>query len=157
SLPESLNELSQDSRWPAFFPAPMCLVSTTDGQRSALEKVVAPSIVNRFPYVMVLSFCRERLSSRHHVRDRFMTMLERDGHAAVQFLSPGPSLDRVMQAITTSSQDAVCQRFAAVGLPTSTAITNGCPVFNAAFLVYEANLVRPTHDIYGQCIYDRPW
>jgi flavin reductase (DIM6/NTAB) family NADH-FMN oxidoreductase RutF len=157
TLPESLDELRQDSRWPAFFPSPMCLVSTTDGRQSALEKVVAPSIVNRFPYVMVLSFCRQHLSSRHHARDRFMTMLEQDGHAAVQFLPPGPSLDGVMQAIMTSSQDAASQRLAAAGLPTSKAISNGCRVFDAAFLVYEVSLARATRDIHGRCIYDRPW
>src|ERR1700682_1587831 len=46
-LPESEEELAADSRWPAFFPSPICLVSTSDGSTTALEKVVGASIVNR--------------------------------------------------------------------------------------------------------------
>jgi hypothetical protein len=47
------------SRWPAFFPSPICLATTRHDDVSHLEKVVGASIVNRFPYVVALSFCRE--------------------------------------------------------------------------------------------------
>ena len=30
-MPESLEDLAEDSRWPAFFPSPLCLVTTADG------------------------------------------------------------------------------------------------------------------------------
>ncbi len=67
-MPEALDELRKDSRWPAFFPSSISLVTTTDGSRVALEKVVGAMIVNRFPYVLALSFCKKELSARHHVR-----------------------------------------------------------------------------------------
>ena len=70
-LPETPEQLAVDSRWPAFFPSPICFVTTTDGKEVGFEKVVGPSIVNRFPYIAALSFCRESLSDRHHVRGRF--------------------------------------------------------------------------------------
>src|SRR5215813_8320847 len=75
-MPESLHELASDSRWPAFFPSSICFVTTGDGSRVALEKVVGASIVNRFPYVLALTFCKEELSTRHHIRRVFMEMLE---------------------------------------------------------------------------------
>ena len=67
-LPETTAELEQDSRWPLFFPATICIVTTTDGKTIAMEKVVGPSIVNRFPYILALSFCVKSLSDRHHPR-----------------------------------------------------------------------------------------
>src|SRR5437588_11432515 len=71
-MPEGPDELSRDSRWPVFFPSPLCLATTTDGRTAGLEKVVGAAIVNRFPYTLALSFCRAALSPRHHPRDRFM-------------------------------------------------------------------------------------
>ena len=78
-MPESLGELAAESRWPGFFPSAMCLVTTADGRATALEKVVGASIVNRFPYVLALSFCAADLSPRHHARQRFMETLEAGG------------------------------------------------------------------------------
>ena len=46
-LDENKKELASDSRWPGFFPSPICFVTTTDGEVTALEKVVGASIVNR--------------------------------------------------------------------------------------------------------------
>src|SRR4051812_41611091 len=50
-MPEAAEDVAADSRWPSFFPSPICLVTTGDEDGVALEKVVGPSIVNRFPYV----------------------------------------------------------------------------------------------------------
>src|SRR5262245_38577870 len=71
ALPETPEELERDSRWPAFFPSPICITTTAYGGVAHVEKVVGASIVNRFPYVVALSYCREPLSSRHYVRREF--------------------------------------------------------------------------------------
>jgi len=62
ALPEPAAELARDSRWPALFPSPVCLVTAAHGTTAVLERVVGPSIVNRFPYVLALSFCVQPLS-----------------------------------------------------------------------------------------------
>jgi flavin reductase (DIM6/NTAB) family NADH-FMN oxidoreductase RutF len=157
SLPETHEELAADSRWPAFFPSPLCLVTAGDGERAALEKVVGASVVNRFPYTIALSFCRQDLSRRHHARRSFMDVLEACGAAAVQFLPPGPSLDRAMRAILTTPEADTGSRLAAAGLPTRPAETSAAPVFREAYMVYEARLVRPGQDFDGQPIHARPW
>ena len=136
-------ELAIDSRWPAFFPSSISLVTTSDGKRTALEKVVGASIVNRFPYVIALSFCRRHLSRRHHTRATFMEVLEAGGEAAVQFLAPGPVLEGVMDVIATVLDEASCTRIKATGLRTRQAATNRAPIFTQAYMVYEARLVKP--------------
>lgn len=156
-MPEPLRAVQQDSRWPAFFPSPICFVTTGDGEISAMEKVVGASIVNRFPYVVALSFCKEDLSARHYARRTFAELLERTGGAAVQFLAPGPSLDAAMNAIATIPDDETTARVAATGVPTRTAKTVEAPVFDSAYMVYEASLVEPGADFKGQTIYERPW
>src|SRR5687767_3903584 len=40
TLPETREELADDSRWPGFFPSPICLVTSAHGGVAALEKVV---------------------------------------------------------------------------------------------------------------------
>src|SRR5437764_1271816 len=62
TLPESAEELAEDSRWPAFFPSAICIASTSNDGVPCVEKIVGASIVNRFPYVLALSLCREPLS-----------------------------------------------------------------------------------------------
>ena len=156
-MPESEEQLAVDSRWPAFFPSPICLVSTSDGDHTALEKVVGASIVNRFPYVIALSFCRRPLSQRHHVRTAFMEILERGGSVAVQYLPPGPALDRAMDAVLTVSESQSCSRLKHTGLPVRQAVTNCSTVFSDAYMVYEAKLVEPTKDFSGNAIYETPW
>ena len=99
SLPESLSELEKDSRWPLFFPSSICIVTTSDGKTTAMEKVVGPSIVNRFPYVVALSFCKKGLSDRHHNRNTFIKLLENSTGIAVQFFPPGDSLEITMSSI----------------------------------------------------------
>lgn len=156
-MPENPAELAQDSRWPGFFPSPMTLVTTADGDRHALEKVVGASIVNRFPYIIALSFCRESLSDRHHERSSFMAMLESGGEAAVQFLPPGTELDRAMNAIATIPDSETHERIERTGLPWRKGIATKAPVFESAYLAYEAKLVRPGRDFEGQPIHERPW
>jgi flavin reductase (DIM6/NTAB) family NADH-FMN oxidoreductase RutF len=156
-MPESLSDLREDSRWPAFFPSPMCLVTTGDGQRSCLEKVVGASIVNRFPYVMALSFCRQALSSRHHVRKQFMVALERGGSAAVQFLPPGRALEAAMREILSSDEASSPDRLRHAGLATSAACESDTPIFDDAHLVYEGRLVQPARDFEARPIFASPW
>lgn len=157
SMPESVEVLAKDSRWPAFFPSPMCVVTTRDGAATGLEKVVGASIVNRFPYIIALSFCRKALSERHHERNRFMDMLESGGQVAVQFLSPGAELDRVMDSILTVPDSETGARIDRTGLPTRMAESNDAPVFADAYMVYEGRLVKPGKDFDGKPIFERPW
>ena len=96
-LPEKKGELELDSRWPGFFPSPICFVTTSDGEITALEKVVGASIVNRFPYIIALSFCIEPLSKRHYVRSRFMETLEKGEAVSVHYFEPGDDIDAIMK------------------------------------------------------------
>jgi flavin reductase (DIM6/NTAB) family NADH-FMN oxidoreductase RutF len=157
TMPESVEELALDSRWPALFPSAICLVTTGDGSSSALEKVVGASIVNRFPYIVALSFCQRPLSARHYVRSRFMEALERNQEVAVQFLAPGDALDRAMNTIAAIPDDRVTERIARADLPVRTARTNRAPVLTDAYLVYEARLVRPGRDFERVPIHAEPW
>jgi flavin reductase (DIM6/NTAB) family NADH-FMN oxidoreductase RutF len=157
SLPESPDELAADSRWPAFFPSPLCLVTARHGGTAVLEKVVGASIVNRFPYVVALSFCARDLSARHHARAPFMRVLEASGEAAVQFLPPGPALDRAMAAIGEGGAEGTADRLRRAGLATRRGAAVGAPVLAEAHLVYEARLVRAGRDLDGAPIYPRPW
>jgi flavin reductase (DIM6/NTAB) family NADH-FMN oxidoreductase RutF len=157
ALPESREALAADSRWPALFPSPLCLVTAADGATAVLERVAGPSIVNRFPYVLALSFCVVPLSGRHHARRAFTRALEAGGAAAVQFLPPGPELDRVLAVIEKTSDAQTAARIARTGLRTRPALTSRAPVFADAYLVYEGRLVRPGRDLHGEPIYPRPW
>jgi flavin reductase (DIM6/NTAB) family NADH-FMN oxidoreductase RutF len=157
ALPESPEELRADSRWPAFFPSPMCVVTTAADGETCLEKVVGASIVNRFPYICALSFCREDLSDRHYPRNRFVELAERGGEVAVQFLPPGPVLDHAMQVILELPDSRAHERIAASGLPVRAAATSRAPVFEAAYLVYEASLARPKTDFAKSPIYEQSY
>ena len=157
SMPETPDELSRDSRWPALFPSPICFVTTGEGGDAVLEKVVGASIVNRFPYIMALSFCRESLSPRHHRRDRFMQALEAEGTVAVQYLPPGASLDAAMSAIGGLDEERANERIAASGLDTRPASRSATPVLADAYMVYEGRLVQPGRDFDGEPIYPRPY
>jgi len=156
-LPESRAELEKDSRWPAFFPSPICLVTTASGDEMALEKVVGPSIVNRFPYIAALSFCRERLSSRHHVRRKFTELLEQGESVAIQFLDQGEKLSRALNAIENVDESQSGARFQAAELETRTSETVDAPTLKDAYLVYEGRLVKPGKDFSGDAIFDKPY
>ncbi len=140
-LPESVDELARDSRWPALFPSPICIVTVADGEAVAMERVVGPSIVNRFPYVMALSLCVEDLSGRHYARSRFVDMLASGKQAAIQFLVPGAALDAALGAIADLRDSQADARISATRLPTRRAFSNSAPVFKDAYLVYEGRLI----------------
>jgi flavin reductase (DIM6/NTAB) family NADH-FMN oxidoreductase RutF len=150
-------EIARDSRWPAFFPCNIALVTTAGAGGCAIEKVVGASIVNRFPYIVALSFCRQPLSARHYVRGRFCETLESSGVAAIQFLPPGPLLDSTMHVIAESGDDRAHERLGQLALPTRAALTNPAPVLGPAFMVYEARLVRPGRDFSGDPLFPQPW
>jgi flavin reductase (DIM6/NTAB) family NADH-FMN oxidoreductase RutF len=156
-MPEPLDEVRQDSRWPAFFPSPICFVTTGDGRTSALEKVVGASIVNRFPYVVALSFCKDELSDRHYARRGFCDLLTSSRGAAIQFVAPGPEVDALMDVVARVPDEETAARVARTGLPTRAAQVVEAPVFESAYMVYEATLVDSCSDFLGQEIYDRPW
>jgi flavin reductase (DIM6/NTAB) family NADH-FMN oxidoreductase RutF len=157
SMPESLDAVQQDSRWPAFFPSPICFVTTGDGETSAVEKVVGASVVNRFPYVVALSFCRDDLSDRHYARRGFCDLLEQSGGAAVQFVSPGPTVDALMDVVNRIPDEDTTTRVAASGVPTRPGKTNPALVFEPSYMVYEATLMKPCDDFLGAAIYEQPW
>ena len=156
-LPESPEQLAADSRWPAFFPSPICLVTTTDGKEVGFEKVVGPSIVNRFPYIAALSFCRKNLSERHHERDRFAKLLEIGGSVAIHFLEQGNQLEIAMKTITETPENKTFERLKLARLETRAGQTVESPVLNDAYLVYEGKLVKPSKDFSGNTIYKRAW
>ena len=156
-MPESASELEADSRWPAFFPCSVCIVTTAAGELTALEREVGASIVNRFPYTLALSFCRLPLSHRHHPRRRFLELLEKGGAVAVQFLAPGPALDQVLKAINDVPEERTHERLAATGLAWRRASTSQAPVLEDAYLVYEARHVRPSKGFEGEALYEKPF
>jgi flavin reductase (DIM6/NTAB) family NADH-FMN oxidoreductase RutF len=156
-MPEDPADVARDSRWPAFFPSPICLVTTGDGSLSAMEKVVGASIVNRFPYLVALSFCRETLSDRHYARSSFCKILESSGKAAVQFIAPGAQLDAAMATIADTPDSATTERVERTGLPVRAAVDSDTPVFEDSYLVYEAELVSPTVDNEGRPLFQQPW
>ena len=156
-LPETPEQLAADSRWPAFFPSPICFVTTTDDKELGFEKVVGPSIVNRFPYIAALSFCRKTLSERHHERGRFAKLLEAGGSVAIQFLTQGDQLATAMRVIAETPEDKTSERLKLAGLETRPGQTVEAPVLNDAYLVYEGKLVEPSKDFSGDAIYEKSW
>jgi flavin reductase (DIM6/NTAB) family NADH-FMN oxidoreductase RutF len=157
SMPEEREEIAADSRWPAFFPSPICITTAAAGGGIFVEKVVGASIVNRFPYVMMLSFCREPLSDRHHTRRTFMNAVEASGRVAVQFLMPSQPLQALLLAITEVSEHESAARFRRAGLPLRPTQDGAPPIFQHSYLVYEGRLVAPSRDFDGNAIYDSPW
>jgi flavin reductase (DIM6/NTAB) family NADH-FMN oxidoreductase RutF len=156
-MPEHVDTLARDSRWPAFFPSAICHVTTRDGSRTALERLVGASIVNRFPYVLALTICRQHLSARHHPRATVSAMLESSGTAAVQFLPPGEAMARAMAAVQSVPDATAWARIPSTGLRTVPALTHDAPIFTDAYLVYEGRLVSPGRDVEGEPIFTRPW
>jgi flavin reductase (DIM6/NTAB) family NADH-FMN oxidoreductase RutF len=157
AMPEGREELAVDSRWPAFFPSSICITTAANQGIVHVEKVVGASIVNRFPYVLALSYCREPLSDRHYVRRTFMDAIEASGRVAVQFLMPGVALKVLMAAIATVTEERTTERFRAAGLSLRPGFSSTTPIFSNAYLVYECRLVRPGRDFDGMPIYANPW
>ncbi|MFH1189224.1 MAG: flavin reductase [Candidatus Omnitrophota bacterium] len=156
-MPESPEELAADSRWPCFFPSPICLVTAGDGHSAAFERVAGPVIVNRFPYVMAISVCRERLSERHYERRSFMKALESSREAAVQFCAPGPALDRALGVIGSTDDARSFDRIKSAGLASRRGVSVSAAVLSDAYMVYEGKLARPSTDLDGEKIYGNPW
>ena len=157
NLPETTNQLTANSRWPAFFPSPICLITTTDGVEVGFEKIVGPSIVNRFPYVAAISLCRQTLSKRHHARGHFTKILENGGSVAIQFLAQGEELKRAINIIAETPEERTSERITLAKLDICKGQTVAAPVLKKAYLVYEGKLVRATKDESGNAIYDRAW
>lgn len=157
AMPESTAELAKDSRWPGFFPSPLALVTIRDGDSVLMEKVVGATVVNRFPYTMALSFCREGLSERHYVRRTFMDALERSGDAVVQFLPPGADLDSAMAAILDLPEDRTSERVGRARLHTRPARQVDAPVLAQSYMAYECRLVKPGKDFEGEPIHGQPY
>ena len=138
-------------------PAGNCIVTAFADGVPVIEKVVGASIVNRFPYVVALSFCREPLSARHYVRNTFLNAVEASGRVTVQFLMPGKPLQSVLTALATVPEDEPLRRFACAGLATRAAINSAIPVFEQAYLVYEGRVVKPGRDFAGEPINPKPF
>lgn len=156
-LRETASSIHGDSRWPAFFPAPICLLTTGTGPYAALERVVGPMIVNRFPLVMAVSLCREHLSDRHYARRATMQTLEETGVAAVQFVAPGAALAVALDAVASEPDARATLRLSHACLPTHDVATTGARVFDEAYLVYEGRLARQGTSLDGVPIYGTPW
>ncbi len=157
NLPESTVEVSDDSRWPAFFPSALSIATTSDGQKSAIEKVVGAAIVNRFPYTLALSFCRTPLSTRHYERSEFMSLVEETGTVAVQFLFPGDELKQVMNAIASTEASDMPERLSKAANRYRPALRSPAPVIDGAYLIYEGRFVKPGPDFDGVPVNEAAW
>jgi flavin reductase (DIM6/NTAB) family NADH-FMN oxidoreductase RutF len=157
TLAEDAASMAADSRWPAFFPSPICLLTAGSGERAVLERVVGPMIVNRFPLIMAVSLCRETLSDRHYARRETMAEIERSGAASVQFLAPGPSLSSALAAVAAEPDAHTMDRLGRSTLRTSPAALTRTQVIDESYLIYEGRLAEPGVSLEGHRIYDRPW
>jgi flavin reductase (DIM6/NTAB) family NADH-FMN oxidoreductase RutF len=156
-LPEDDLDLKTDSRWPAFFPAAVSWATVGEGRGAAVERIVGAAIVNRFPYVLAISVCRQDISARHYDRQCFRDLLERTGTVAVQLLPPGRELDRLANAVAGHSDRDAHKRIGASGLGVREAESSATPVFEDAYLVYEGRLAEPTVDADGTRLCAEPW
>jgi flavin reductase (DIM6/NTAB) family NADH-FMN oxidoreductase RutF len=156
-LPETDSEIDHDSRWPAFFPSPICLVTSQGKQGPVLEKVVGATIVNRFPYILAVSLCRQSLSARHYPRRALSEALELSGHATVQFLVPGAKLDAAMSVINDVPENRAHERLADSGLAYGPCENGASPILQDAYLAYEGCLTTPRQDATGDDIFPEPY
>ncbi|MEK6677425.1 MAG: flavin reductase family protein [Planctomycetota bacterium] len=157
TMPENRSDLEVDSRWPAFFPSSMCVATSGDAETGTMERIVGASIVNRFPYVVAVPVCRINLSKRHYARRNFMRTVESAGDVAIQFLEPGPCLDRVLASCAEVEDVYTSQRIKQSGLSTRLAVLGNGLVLSDAYLIYEGRLVEPSQDFEGEAIYSAPW
>jgi flavin reductase (DIM6/NTAB) family NADH-FMN oxidoreductase RutF len=156
-LHETRASVAGDSRWPAFFPSPIGLLTTGAGADAVIERVVGPMIVNRFPLVMAISLCREPLSDRHYARRTTMQVLEATGAAVVQFVAPGPALSRALEAIAAEPDARAAARLGRMGATTFQTTVTATRTLGDAYLAYEGRLARPGTSLDGTPIYDKPW
>ncbi len=153
---ENLKTLSANSQWPAFFSSPMCIVNTYYGKDTIIEKVVGPSIVNRFPYIMALSFCKKHLSERHFGRDTFIAGIEKTREVSVQFFEPGDLLDVILAGIESNGPDA-CYKISDKKHNIRSGISISIDAIAEAYMVYEGRLVKPGKDFHGNTIFEKPF
>jgi len=156
-LHESPADLAADSRWPVFFPSPICLITAGHDGATVLERVVGPMIVNRFPLVMAISVCREPLSPRHYARRTTLAAIEQSGQMAVQFLAPGAALSHALEAIAAEPDERATRCIARAGAATRPLPLTGTPALDAAYLVYEGRLAEPTTTAEGAPALSSPW
>jgi flavin reductase (DIM6/NTAB) family NADH-FMN oxidoreductase RutF len=149
--------LAADSRWPAFFPAPIGLLTAGAGRHTVLERVVGPMIVNRFPLVMAVSLCRETLSPRHYRRDLVMRRIEESGAAAVQFIAPGDALTAALEAVASEPDARAAARIPKARLDASELPLTRTFALSDAYLVYEGRLAESSTSVDGSPIYEQPW
>ena len=157
NLPETEAEISDDSRWPAFFPSPICLITSQGKHGPVLERVVGATIVNRFPYILAFSVCHRPLSRRHYPRQALIEALEHSRHAIVQFLSPGANLETALSVITGLPDERASQRLAESGLPHGPGESGPSPILQDAFLAYEGHLAAPGKDYTGTDVFLEPY
>lgn len=156
-MSNSNQDHGSENLWPAFFPSADGLVTTGDGRLSALEIVPGVTIINRFPYVLSISLCRKKTHKHEAEQLHFMEILERGGGAVVQFLPPGMNLDRVLHTTRSVPDNQSAIRLSKCGLPIRKALTNVSPIFDEAYLAFEACLVKPGKDFSGRSIYAHAW
>lgn len=149
---DTAEELEADSRWPAFMSQPICLVTVRYQGRDYVERVVGPSIVNRFPLIVAVSFCLQRLSRRHYPRRRFVEALRASGRACVQFLPQTEKLQAVLNAITAIDDDDCDKRLNHSGVATRRLPDDGPAVIETAYVAYDVESAVPHQDMYGNLV-----
>lgn len=157
SLNESEDSLKNDSRWPAFFPSPIAIVTVKTPEGLQIEKVVGPAIVNRFPYIAMLSFCHAELSARHYARAGILEGISRAGEISIQFLRPGPGLKKILDTIAGFPGDDRHDELKKLGGTCRLVERDGYFEFAEAFLVYRGKLVPPLKDFDGEKIFSSPF
>lgn len=154
ALDETRESLRENSQWPAFFPSAIAIVTVQVGDEIFVEKVVGPSIVNRFPYVAMISLCHESLSDRHYTRADFIAGALASGKASLQFLEPGETLKTVMRTIAERPLNERAGALREAGLQFRQA--DGFAYLADSFLVYSGTAVSPRRDLEGTEIYASP-
>jgi len=152
-LRESLETLAADSRWPAFFPQSITFVTTGTVAAPIVERCVGATVVNRFPYIVCVSLCRERLSDRHHARADVMDAIESTGGFTVNILVESSEAEALLAACAEAPPR---ERLARAGLGVRAGAVAAVPVIDAAPLVYECELAKPAEDFEGEPIFESP-
>jgi len=152
-LRESLETLADDSRWPALLPQSITFVTTGTVEAPIVERCVGATVVNRFPYVVCVSLCRERLSDRHHPRADVMDAIESTGGFTVNVLSESAEAEALLEACAEAPPR---ERLARAGLGVRSGEVTAVPVIDAAPLIYECELTEPAEDFEGEPIFQSP-
>ena len=152
-LRESLEKLAEDSRWPALFPQSITFATTGTMEAPIVERCVGATVVNRFPYIVCVSLCRERLSDRHHPRADVMEAIELANAFSVNILTESPEAEALLGACAEAPPR---ERLARAGLGVRRGEVTAVPVIDVAPLVYECELTEPAEDFEGEPIFQRP-